>query len=796
MDILLFCYLGLSHSNSENSLNSTRITDPKSHRILRTTNLNRAKQEQNDHVNKHKSNSAISSVQPTPERKLSINSTTSTGSTDRKSSIGDISSLGELLKKKKKEARRAEIVAAVTKRLYNARKKVELKPEAVEVLPEQEDKPENEDDDEELEELKLCSRARMRLQELSKKALFAHRGKMKRSIDVEAQTDFDRHVLRVKEVAVSTDEAYQPPSMLFLNRNILLTNCAYPSMSQSIPWSTMSVRKHSTLLNEDSFSDDSLDSNHELNTTEDKPSIWNVISISSGKQFKVNGNDDANNKKCKNISTQTIFPNNNETTKNEIEDFSLSLHGTDNSEHDNNSEHTKTDVESSDQSEFQLPVNLCNCSESSENSTCCKYSLKNMDRQLYTITENSEISDLSSTEFENASNMMMNEKCEHFHNIDELEMCKFAENNHKSSQTCIHDISFSNVSSCSMVCTADMFCENHNPEIHQHKEKTTQTTIRKCAVDNADKGGINKTEMYCKIPNESYRKICKKCGKFQAEGKELMEDVKTVTKSVQCALNNMPTNISTQTNNSLSLLCSTLLGVCPQLLQIVNPSLQSEDCIGILFNGQSSQPMIMKPIHWTREKQYDSTGIQTDTQEIQYSFDTPIYDSRIKCSRRKTKKCHKSDGQSTSQQAKAMPPDNKRLHTEENTHSWSTEDFSDEEGVSLLPRSTVAPAQGMEASGYQHWTEIKNLILGRDGNLFPSNIIIADNSLPVQHSKNVKKKSVSWSDLSGCGALQTEIVFTSDHNLYDSSQAPQNKINKSSLLDIITTGPVGSHRQR
>ena len=114
---------------------------------------------------------------------------------------------------------------------------------------------------------------------------------MKRYNDMEAQTDFDKHVLRVKEVAVSTEEIYNPPSMLFLdNRNFLLTNCAYPSMRQPSPWSTVSVRNHNSLSFEDNFSDDSLDSNHEMDITEAKPSLWDVISISSGKQFKTNKN--------------------------------------------------------------------------------------------------------------------------------------------------------------------------------------------------------------------------------------------------------------------------------------------------------------------------------------------------------------------------------------------------------------------------------------------------------------------------------------------------------------------------
>lgn len=85
---------------------------------------------------------------------------------------------------------RSEIVAAVTKRLYNKVKRKEVATETDEI------KPENEVP----KELTICSNARLRLQEITRRALKAHRNK-----DGETQTDLFP-VLRVKEVSTDSDD--------------------------------------------------------------------------------------------------------------------------------------------------------------------------------------------------------------------------------------------------------------------------------------------------------------------------------------------------------------------------------------------------------------------------------------------------------------------------------------------------------------------------------------------------------------------------------------------------------------
>jgi hypothetical protein len=118
--------------------------------------------------------------------------------------------------------------------------------------------------------------------------------------------------------------------------------------------------------------------------------------------------------------------------------------------------------------------------------------------------------------------------------------------------------------------------------------------------------------------------------------------------------------------------------------------------------------------------------------------------------------------------------------------SINLDNFSDDEDTPCLPHVTVTPMQKTEASsGYQHLADIRNLILGTDRNIFPHNTTTEEDH-PVKQTKNIKKKSVSWSDLSGCGALYTEMVFASDHNVYDSSQVPPNKITKNTLLNVIS----------
>ncbi|PSN52812.1 hypothetical protein C0J52_09695 [Blattella germanica] len=854
---------GLSQSNSENSLNSTKSADSKLHRLF-ATSINKIKREQNDYSNKQRPNNGPSGIpQPTPERKLSINSTTSTGSTDRKSSIGDISSLSEILKKKKKEARRAEVVAAVTKRLYSTRKKVEAKPEPVEVVPEQEDKPE--DDDGELEELKLCARARTRLQELSKRALHAHRTKAKRFSDVEAQTDFDTHVQRVKEVSVSTEEYYNPPSMFFLeNRNFLLSNYAYPSMRQIPPWSAVSVRNQNCLPQEDNFSDDSLDSNHELNPAEDeKPSVWDVIKISSGKQFTTN-EESSSDQSPQNASTQTLIHLDDEetiasivsldedhTSKTNYSDFCY--HNSDDSIHEdcekddiNSANETlSNDVDAPEQGE-----SCCCTDESQENDSCIrieKASLQKIDRHLYTITENSELSDsadLSPSDFDNSCFINSSQKpvtvIEKNDNVinekfpsEDVCSCKCC-----STHTCDTSVPFPNSIPC---INKSCYCEcihykTQNPDLLTYKDSTTQTTkeitlkFQKINnIDTQDKSTITTTDTGSNTDisqqprniNEPIGKVCKICNKLQKNQYNINTRIKcpnTKTEGIQCSLNILPANISTQTNNTqvpnLTILCSSLLGTFHQLLQLSNPRLQFEDCIGVFFNGQTSQPIIMKPIHWNRDQASDTIGIQTEDNVGQRQFDgrekyTGTVSRRHQQKRRnkyspeneiyepqtahsslnrdvEVTLPHPEDFQTNIQNAKSSTSD-----------PWEQENFSDDDEGPSLPRTAVGVVEETEACGYRHWTEIKNLILGRNRNIFPYNITVDDQYQSDRPSKRIKKKSVSWSDLSGCGALHTEMIFTSDHNLFDSNQVPHSKINKSSLLDIIATRSPGlSHRRQ
>lgn len=85
---------------------------------------------------------------------------------------------------------RSEIVAAVTKRLYNKVKKKEAATETEDIKAE----------DEVPKELTICSNARLRLQEITRRALRAHRRR-----DCETQTDLFP-VLRVKEVSTDADD--------------------------------------------------------------------------------------------------------------------------------------------------------------------------------------------------------------------------------------------------------------------------------------------------------------------------------------------------------------------------------------------------------------------------------------------------------------------------------------------------------------------------------------------------------------------------------------------------------------
>ncbi|KAF5272429.1 hypothetical protein FQA39_LY07897 [Lamprigera yunnana] len=86
---------------------------------------------------------------------------------------------------------RSHIVAAVTSRLYGTSKKKEAGTETEELKSPSEDVP---------KELSICSNARLRLQELTRKALYAHKRKT-----AETQTDLFP-VLRVKEISTDVDD--------------------------------------------------------------------------------------------------------------------------------------------------------------------------------------------------------------------------------------------------------------------------------------------------------------------------------------------------------------------------------------------------------------------------------------------------------------------------------------------------------------------------------------------------------------------------------------------------------------
>ena len=376
--------------------------------------MHKMKREQADQLNKHVPNNSMTPIQHASlERKSNVNSSTSIASTERKSSIGDIRSLSELLKKKKKDARRAEIVAAVTKRLYSAKNKMETKSEPTDAVPKEEDN--QNDDDAEPEELKLCQRARARLQELSKKALHAHRSRMQRFSDNEAQTDFDNHVTRVKEVAVSTDDLYCGHHMYSTeNTQPLFTGYAYPSMRQGPEWSSLSVGNQNKFPNEDNFSDDSLDSTQGLDTVEEKTSLWNFISLSSGKQFKMNEVYSENNQMFRHISTQTQeYSHHQDITRcandKDMEPGRFSMCSNDiiSPRQVDISVHECTSQPSESFKFNQLSFCLHKASQQQADCNACRgespdkntgtitecTSLQLSDRHLYTITENSEHSD-------------------------------------------------------------------------------------------------------------------------------------------------------------------------------------------------------------------------------------------------------------------------------------------------------------------------------------------------------------------------------------------------------------------
>jgi hypothetical protein len=1012
------------------------------------------------------------SQRPSLEKKTSVNSTTSVSSTERKSSIGDISSLSDLLKKKKKDARRAEIVAAVTKRLYNA-KKVEMKPEPVEVVREQEYK---QDDDAEPDELKLCQRARTRLRELSKKVLQAQRSRIRRFSDTEAQTDFDAHVLRVKEVAVSTEELNCSPS-LFLpqNRGLLLKRYAY-SMRQEPAWSTLLVRNGNKHLDEDSFSDDSLDSTHAEGATEEKPSVWNVITISSGKQFKTNRVDSENDQRFRDISTQTqvSFYEKDITMKvpyTETDNFNIRSKDIFGPDHTNQPEvMAKVNQLSSclqkDMQEQASTYAITCDSTNMDTATITEGTfLQLSDHHLYTITENTEkctINDVISAEYDNSNTKQTNgtvtEKCENnlgnMVSFPDTCSCRTLRStcgshhfhapefytNYPSPDlmTDLHTLCFQ---ACTMYtkpghdrkeCKDKM--SQTTPELypHNHTKKSTSTSQKTTiqTYDNSNKDVIkcseNRATLYW-----TNRKICKHCKKLVMhlcntdDSTKLLPAHNTKTEGTQYALTHLSVEAGTQTGltqfPNITLIYSTLLGDYPQLQQLSNPILQSEDCTAIFFPSHTSHLIIMKPIHGSNNQPSNSVRVQTDKNMEQMCDDENKWSIETKCCNDKkysgmqqtvpepqrrvglqsTSIYQHECGKSASQQmtntpetcskgshtrsmlnsktfmsvplnldseashtrsvpdsytstcvpanldsegshARSVPDSNSstsvpvspdsegpyarsvhdsnsstsveinmdsdglhtrsvcdsntstslqiniesegphtrsvpdsntptsvpisldsegshtrsvpnrntstsvqisldsewshirnvpdsnastcvpiNLHSEgphtksmsesntstsvpirldsEGPHTRSVPDsktsasapisldnFSDDEDVPCLPYVTVTPTEKTEASGSQHMVDIRNLILGRDRNMFPYNATTGEEDHLVRKTKNIKKKSVSWSDLSGCGALHTEMVFTSDHNLYDSSQVPLNKIVKNSLLNAIS----------
>lgn len=844
-----------------------------------TSNVYKTKREKADQLNWQKSNNSITSSQhPTSERKSSVNSSTSTASTERKSSIGDISSLSELVKKKKKEARRAEIVAAVTKRLYSTRKK----PEPAEVVPEQEN---NREEDAEPEELKLCQRARARLQELSKKALHAQRGRMQRLSNVEVQTDFDAHVLRVKEVAVNTEEFYCDPHVFFTNRRLLFTGYAYPSMRQKPAWSSLPVRNHSKLPDEDSFSDDSLESNHELDTTvEEKASLWNVISISSGKQFKTSGVDTENDQIFRNISTQTqecchekdvrsILQNDLHT---EPDHFSIcsndmaSLKQVDICEHECTNqpkEVAKFNQLSSclhKDTQRQATSNMCRCEPPDMDKGIIREdtTLQLTDHNLYTITENSEYSesnDVTSGDYDSSypasEPVVETERLENSPDVtiyftdtcscrDVTKSCPPSQLPACESFRSFHlpDLmNYPHIPYCE-ACTTHTK-QNHNwqqckdkmsqtaPDLYMHSAKLQKNSVH-TTVETGSNTDIGKCSQNTATLYETKRRTCNQCNIPLTHSYNSDDDTKflraqsTKTEGTQCASTHLPVHAGTQTEitqlPSMTICCSTLLAAYSQLLQLSNPTLHLEDCTAVFILGHIPQPVIMKPVQWSGRQPSETVAVQTDrNREHTSSDENDLYNmksqlgdkmqgsvkqSDVPASQRRAGVYQSACGQPTYHQ---MP---NRLITlqscTEGSHTSKADsstfasavldmdNFSDDEDAPCLPSATVTPTQETEASGNQHWTDIKNLILGSDRNVFPYSITTEEENCSVQATNDKKKKCVSWSDLSGHGALHTEMVFASDHNLFDSSQVPLNKITKNSLFNVTPTEPSSHDLER
>ncbi|PNF26418.1 hypothetical protein B7P43_G16608 [Cryptotermes secundus] len=777
-----------------------------------------------------------------------------------------MSSLSEMLKKKNKDARRAEIVAAVTKRLYSAKKKVEMKSEPVDVVPEQED---NQDDLAEPDELKLCQRARARLQELSKKVIQAQRSRTRRFNNTETQTDFDAHVLRVKEVAVSTEEFNCSPSVFFTeNRRLLFTQYAY-GMKQEPAWSNLPIMKNNRLPDEDSFSDDSLDSTHVVSATEEKPSMWNVISISSGKQFKTKKFDE-NDQRLTDISTQTqaCFSGDIAVKMSDMETDNFNICSNDmvsprqvdmcGHEHTNQPEVVAkiNQLSSCLHKDVQEQAHSCASTHDSldmDTGTITEGTpLQLSDHHLYTITENTQkngSNDVTSAEYESTSikhtTVVVTEKSENnlSNTVSFPDTCSCrtlrstcgscpVPESYRSFplpdlMTDPHILCFE---ACTMYTKHDhdrQQCEDKmsqtTPELYLHNtikkgtctlQKTTNQTIN----DNSSNRDVIKCNENIAILYWINRKICKHCKKLLTHlcnhngSTKLLPAQNTKTEGTQYSVSHLPVEASTQTGvtpfPNVTLMYTTLLGTYPQLLQMFNPVLEPEDFTAIFFPDHTSNPIIMKPIHGNSSHPPNSVGVQTDKNTEQMSgnengwcnMELQCYNntqdsgmqSNVPAPQRGTGLPQFAHGQPASQQVTNTHEtcsEGSHTTTVPNSNTSTSvpinlDNFSDDEDAPCLPYVTVTPTQITGATGYQHLADIKNLILGTDRNIFPHNTVEEDH--PVKRTKNIKKKSVSWSDLSGCGALHTEMVFASDHNVYDSSQVQPNKITKNSLLNVIS----------
>ena len=859
--------------------------------------MHKTKREQADQLNKHGPNNSMIPIQHASfEKKSNVNSSTSITSKERESSTGDISSLSELLKKKKKDARRAEIVAAVTRRLYSAKKKMETKSEPTEAVQKEEEN--QNDDDAEPDELKLCQRARARLQELSKKALHAHRSRMRRFSDNEAQTDFDNHVMRVKEVAVSTDDLYCGHHIHTTeNTGLLFTGYAYPSMRQGPEWSSLSVGNYNKFPNEENFSDDSLDSTQELDTTEEKTSLWKFISLSSGKHFKISEVNSENNQIFRNTSTQTQeYSHHQDITmcaynKQDMEtghfskclNYIISPRPVDISGHECTSQpaesfkFNKLSFCLHKATQQQADCYACSCESPDKDTgtiTECT-SLQLSDRHLYTITENSEHSDSNDVASDyNSSNINQKpvpvyEKSENAPGVTvslpDICSCRLVRSTWGSCH--LHapesyrslpllDLMTYPHTSCCEACTTHT---KHNQGWQQCKDKTSQTTPALYMLSTKEgtcvsqKTTIQTTEN--KSSNTDVTEYSQNATIYQTNGKpckhcnipftylyNIDDDKKplpiqsTKTEGTQYVLTHLQVDVGTQTGMThipnVTILCSALLGQHLQLLQLPNPKLQLDDCTVIFFPGDTTHPLIIKPNDKRNTHPSDSVGVQTDEYREQRSANenvvcntesrlcdvtnSNVIQSDMPAPQRTAGIESHSINQSTCGQSTSQQMTNRLVSPEscrEEPHTGNIDDsrtsrsvpmdmdnFSDDEDVPCLPFTTVSPTQGMEPSGSEHWTDIKNLILGTDRNVFPHNKTEEEEEdeedSPASQTAEIKKKSVSWSDLSGCGALHTEMMFASDHNMFDSSQGTPNKIIKNSLLNVITAEPFRPTLQR